>query len=330
MKINILFLLTLVAFLVLFPNTLFAQDEEKKIEPTGNVYGVLFTNFHSDFISENSAFEVQRTYLGYKYQYDNNFSANLKIDIASNVSDAKRYAYFKNAHLSYKYKNLSISFGLIDSYMFKTHEKFFGKRYIYKSFLDKNKFGPSADLGASFLYKFNNKLNVDFSVLNGEGYSNLQLDNTFKAALGLSYNPVENFYSRIYIDYSEKTYTQATYAFFLGYKQTNKFSLGAEYNYQTNNDFSNNYDLFGYSLYGTVNITEKWELFARLDDLKSNIPSGETDNWNLSKDGNTLISGIQFSPIKKVKLALNYQGFMCDDTYKDDISAIYFNLEYNF
>jgi len=313
-----------------FCSKTFAQEEETKFEPSGNIYGILFTNFHSDFINGNSAFEVQRAYLGYKYQYDNNFSANVKIDIASNENDSKRYAYFKNAYGSYKLKNLSINFGLIDSYMFKTHEKFFGKRYLYKSFLDKNKFGPSADLGASFLYRLNNKLNLDFSILNGEGYSNLQLDNTFKAAFGLSYNPIKNLYSRIYIDYSEKTYAQTTYSYFLGYKQKSKFSIGAEYNFQANNDFENNYDLFGYSVYGTVNIFEKWELFARFDDLKSNIPSGESDNWNISKDGNTLISGIQFSPIKKVRLALNYQGFYSDDLNKDNISAIYFNLEYKF
>ena len=330
MKLNKLFVLTLVVLSVFFPKILFSQEVESKFEPIGNIYGVIFTNFHSDFISKNSAFEVQRAYLGYKYKYDNNFSVNLKIDITCNETDARRYAYFKNAHISYKHKNLNLNFGLIDSYMFKTHEKFFGKRYIYKSFLDKNKFGPSADLGASLLYKIGDKFNIDFSVLNGEGYSNLQLDNTLKAAMGLSYSPIENFYSRIYLDYSEKTYAQTTYSFFLGYKQKNKFRLGAEYNFQANNSFADNYDLFGYSLYGTINISEKWELFARFDDLKSNIPNGESDNWNISKDGNTLISGIQFTPIKKIKLALNYQGYYSDDVNKDDISAIYFNIEYKF
>lgn len=329
MKVNQSLFLILFLILVFF-SKIFAQDEKTNFEPTGNIYGILFTNFHSDFISGNSAFEVQRAYLGYKYKYDNNFSVNVKIDIASIETNTKRYAYFKNAHISYNHENLTLNFGLIDSYMFKTHEKFFGKRYIYKSFLDKNKFGPSADLGASILYQIGDKLNIDFSVLNGEGYSNLQLDNTLKAALGISYNPIKNFYSRIYVDYSEKTYAQTTYSFFLGYKQINKFSLGAEYNLQANNSFANNYDLFGYSIYGTINISEKWELFARFDDLKSNIPEGESDNWNLSKDGNLIISGIQFSPIKKVKLALNYQGFYSDDSNKDDISAIYFNIEYKF
>ena len=214
--------------------------------------------------------------------------------------------------------------------MFKTQEKFFGKRYIYKSFLDKNKYGASADLGASFLYTFNGKLNLDFAVLNGEGYSNIQLDNTYQAALGLSYNPIENLYSRLYFDYSKKTYVQATYSAFLGYKQAEKFSIGVEYNYQSNRDFTEDHNSFGYSVYGTLNIAKKWELFARYDDLGSNKITGEENNWNLAKDGNTIISGLQYSPVKKVKLALNYQGFISDDENTDDISAIYFNIEYKF
>ena len=78
------------------------------------------------------------------------------------------------------------------------------------------------------------------------------------------------------------------------------------------------------------NIMEKWELFARYDDLESNKIMDEVNNWNLSKDGNTIISGLQFSPVKEIRLALNYQGFINDDTNARDISAIYFNREYKF
>ena len=189
-----IFLLSL-ATLMLLSNDLFSQDKETKFEPSGDIYGLIFTNVHSDFNSGNSAFEIQRAYLGYKHKIDNYFSANIKLDISSNGGDEKRYAYFKNAMITYTNRNISLNFGLIDVYMFKTHEKFFGKRYIYKSFLDFNKLGSSSDLGASFIYKFNDKLNLDFSVLNGEGYSHIQLDNTYKAALGVSFNPIENLYS---------------------------------------------------------------------------------------------------------------------------------------
>jgi len=316
--------------LVFFSTNLFSQEQEKKFAPEGNLYGVLFTNFHSDFNNGSTAFELQRAYLGYKHQLDNNFSANIKFDVASNTDDAKRFVFVKNALLNYTNKKVSVNFGIIDVYMFKTHEKFFSKRYIYKSFLDKNKFGNSADLGASFLYSFNNKLKIDLALFNGEGYSKLQLDKTYQAAAGLSFSPIHNLHTRFYFDYAKKDFAQVTFSAFIGYKQKGKFSIGAEYNYQANNKFVENHNYFGYSIYGTFNFVEKWEFFARYDDLGSNTISGDPYSWNIAKDGNTIISGIQFSPIKNIKLALNYQGFISDDETSNDISAIYFNIEYKF
>ena len=57
---------------------------------------------------------------------------------------------------------------------FKFMEKAWGKRYIYKSLQDENKWSNSADLGLTLDYKLSDNLSLDFQVLNGEGYKNLQ------------------------------------------------------------------------------------------------------------------------------------------------------------
>ena len=42
-------------------------------------------------------------------------------------------------------------------------------------------------------YKFSDKLSGDIAVTNGEGYSEIQLDNGVKAAAGLTYRPTKQY-----------------------------------------------------------------------------------------------------------------------------------------
>jgi hypothetical protein len=336
MKINRLLFLTIFTILV-FCSKIFAQEEETKFEPSGHTYGKIFSNFHYQITSDDqeSAFALERAYLGYEYFLSEYFTVNVKLDIGSPNQESsydilKRYAYFKNAALIYKKEKLSLSFGLIDLCQFKVQEKFWSHRYIYKSFMDEHRFGSSADLGANVTYEFSDFISADLTVMNGEGYNQLQADNTYKSGLGITVLPIKSLTVRFYVDYTEQDKIQTSWSGFIGYKFKKIAKVGVEYNYKKNNKYEKDQNMCGLSSYGSWQVFEKWELFARFDDLKSNIPLGEADNWNLSKDGNTVISGIQFSPIKKIKLALNYQGFVCDDTNKDNISAIYFNLEYKF
>ena len=108
-------LLFLLSFI---PGILFAEDSKDK----GKVSAKIFANYHHGILSSDtsSALEIRRAYLGYKYTLSEKFYAEVKLDIGSpnDISDYdrfKRYAYFKNAYLGYKYKKLSMQFGLSDT-----------------------------------------------------------------------------------------------------------------------------------------------------------------------------------------------------------------------
>jgi hypothetical protein len=191
----------LITIILLFYSNYLSSQEFENFTPSGFFYGTVFSNFHYQLNAENeSAFEVQRAYLGYTYLLTENYSINIKLDIGSPEQESpydilKRYAYFKNAELIYNYQKLTINAGLIDLYHFKIQEKYWGHRYIYKSFQDKHKFGNSADLGVSASYKFNNFFAADITVMNGEGYNQLQTDNSYKSALGFTVKPLTNLIS---------------------------------------------------------------------------------------------------------------------------------------
>ncbi len=305
--------------------------------PSGKAFATIYANFHHGFseeVSEETAFELTRAYLGYEYQLSPEFFAKVKLDIGSpedgaEGSSLKRYAYFKNAYVQYQKNRWKFKFGLFDLEHFKPQQKFWGKRYIYKSFNDAYGFGSCADIGVSAYYSINKQLNIDAAIVNGEGYKKLQSDNIYKYGLGVTYKPLSKLTIRVYSDCTSDTVTQMTFAGFIGYKH-DRFNLAAEYNYMTNNAFNDDHHKFGYSFYGTYKLKKDIELFARYDKLESNKPEGEERPWNLAKDGSTVIAGVQYQPIKQLKVSVNYQDWYPWAVGNDNIAYLFLNVEVTF
>lgn len=313
------------------------QDSKPSWTDMGVMYGKVFANFHYQLANTDGekGFEIKRAYLGYKVNLGEGFSGNIKLDIGSpnDVSEyslKKRFAYFKNAYIQYKYNNLSIQFGIADGQQFKVQEKFWGYRYIYKSFQDQYKFGPSADIGVFTKYKMNNLIFFDASLSNGEGYSTTQSDNDFKAAVGAHIKPIDKITLRLYYDsFIVSEFKQSSLSSFIGFK-LDKLSFGGEYAYQWHSSFLENRNKYGYSLFGTVKPFDMIEFFARYDHLFSNILDGADTPWNLNKDGSSIITGIELSPIKTVNISLNYQDWISYAENGSDEHYLFFNLQYSF
>lgn len=271
----------------------------------------IFSNFHSTFTDSESAsaFEINRVYLGYAYNFSPNFSALATIDMANpGTGGLEMDAYIKNAYLSYRYEKLTAGFGLIGTTQFKTQEDFWGYRYIEKSFQDLAGFGSSADLGLSVSYRFSDALSADVIVMNGEGYKKLEADSTLRTGIGLSLTPTGKLTGRVYYDFSSKDETLSTLALFAGYA-TERFSLGGEFNKQWNNKFLKDHDLQGYSFYTTFKASDRIRLFARYDRLESGRTDGTSEDWNISKDGDRYLAGMEYSPLKGLKFSPNFRGW---------------------
>ena len=143
--------LIVAAFLACIGISANAQDVKVE-EPKGKAIVQTFGNFNVNFGADNSrGFNLERTYLGYEYKLGNGLSVKSVMDIgkSSDVSDLQRIAYIKNAMLSWKRGDMTLNGGLISTTQFNFQEKFWGYRYIMKSFQDQYKFGSSADLGLS-------------------------------------------------------------------------------------------------------------------------------------------------------------------------------------
>ena len=283
-------------------------QESKPEESKGKAIIQVFGNFNSEFDADNCkyGFELERSYLGYEYKLENGLSMKAVMDVgkSSNVDDYHRLAYIKNAMLSWKTGGLTLNGGLISTTQFNFQEKFWGYRYIMKSFQDQYKFGSSADLGISATYKFNDRISADAIIVNGEGYKKIQQNNGLNYGLGLTVNPISNFYVRLYGGLNTSGEAEdkniANIATFAGYK-SDKFTMGVEYNYMQNSSFDSNADKDGYSIFASVKLSKTTELYARFDELSSK------NELISAKDESAAIVGAQFKLGKYVKIAPNFR-----------------------
>lgn len=312
-------------------STITQAQDIKYDSPKGKAIIQVFGNFHTGFGAENDdrGFELDRSYLGYEYNFGNGLSVKGIMDIgeSNDVSDYQRIAYIKNALVQWKKGNLTLNGGLISTTQFNFQEKFWGYRYIMKSFQDEYKFGSSADLGISVEYKFSDLISADAIIVNGEGYKKVQKNDGLNYGLGISLTPIKGFYIRLYGALNESSEDILNdiinMAAFAGYKQE-KFLIGAEYNYMSNTSYVKNADLSGYSLYASVKLSKCTELYARFDDLYSK------NDWNILNDVSTTILGAQFKLGKYIKIAPNFRisNPKCDDI--ENRYSAYINCYFGF
>ena len=347
------------SILVLFLMTLCLGSMAQEIEfkPSGKVNGKVFVNYNYDMTKgedQESGFEIKRAYFGYDYHIAKGLKASITLDVGKNTSlipDTEKKqgsdytAFLKKAQLEWKASSVvKVALGMISTIQFKEQEKFWGYRYIMKSFNDQYGLGSSADLGIKANFKLNDVFSANAFIINGEGYKKMQdEDGKQKYGASLIYKN-KGLIAKIYADATsaklmnnvgeEEDVTALSLATFIGYKFSDKFRLAAEYNQMVNatkySKVADNHDLEGFSFYSTYTFNKKWEVFGRYDNLTSNTLEGETEKWNISKNGGATTAGVQYAPAKGVKMAFNYRNFAHKDSSKEDQSQIYVNFEFKF
>ena len=296
------FLLFIIA--IIFSYNCFSQSGEPIVK--------IYTNFHSSFYDGevHNAFQIQRAYFGYGYDFNDNFSGKILLDVGDpGFGKLQMTAYLKNAYGQYKNDKVLVKFGMIGLHQFKMQEDLWKGRYFQKSFMDEYKFGPSADLGVYVKYNIHDFLSIDGTISNGEGYKIIEIDSIFKYAVGMTVHPFEGMSLRVYGDVMGE---QSTIALYAGYKDKN-LSIGGEYNRQLNHRNNPLIDLGGISVYSSYKI-KKFRPFIRYDHLTSDI------------GGQKVISGIEYNVIKGINITPNYQYWISNQDIV--IQTIYLSLEF--
>lgn len=298
--------------IILLTGSVYSQEKNEEFKPSGKPFIKVFTNYHSSFTDgdNHNMFEIQRAYFGYTFKLSKKFSGKVNIDVGNPEDDGKfmMTAFLKNAYFQYKFGRLTTKFGLIGLSQFNLQEKQWEGRYLYKSFQDEHKFGYSADLGLYASYKLHDMVSIDATIANGDGYKSVEADSLLKYSCGITLSPFNVIKARVYYDFMGDENAQQTLSFYLGYS-TNKLKVGTEYNHQLNYKITEDQDRTGLSFYASYKI-KKVRLFGRFDQLSSIKIGNAADPWNYAKDGQGIIAGIEFLPVKGIKITPNYQGWI--------------------
>lgn len=322
---------------LIFTVTVYQSLNSQNLLSQGKPITEIFTDFHCNLndSSKTTGFGLERAYLGYNFLPAGNFSGSVIINIGnpddiSPESVRRRYAFFREASIRYTKDDLKITFGITDTHLFDFQQKFMGKRYVAKSFQSINGYGNVADLGVVAEYKLNEIWRGDIEIMNGEGYTDIQLDNGVKTSAGITFTPVKQFAVRIYGDIENPNYRwRYTLSGFLGFKN-DLIMIGAEASFKSNLDMIGGHNAWGLTGTGGVNIFKKTELFVRYDYATSVIIPGETVRWNSLNDSRFAIVGLQYTFNENVKMALDYQGTFPYSSDKQISEAIYVNAMFRF
>lgn len=307
----------------------FAQENTDDFKPNGKPIVLIFPNFNTEFTDGEAhpEFGITRAYLGYEYNFSKQFYAKLVMDFDDPKAGSYQMSGFlKNAYLQYSNNNLTAYFGVISTTQFKVSEEIWSYRYIDKTFQDAYSFNSSADLGFNIDYEFTDFLSADFSLINGEGYKRLQSDDYLRPGLGITVKPIKSITTRVFADYMGNEVKQQSLALFLAYTGS-KLIVGAEFNYQKNFGMQMDQDVYGPSIYATIKTAKNINIFARFDHLKSKVLPGETEPWQLKDDGQLLMGGVEFNPVKGVKISPNVRFWNPADKLSFNSISAFLNFE---
>lgn len=327
------------AFLFLFcifSLTSILSAQENVFTPSGKPILTLFANYHNTIIDKKNSnyLEIGRAYLGYDYKFSENINAVIIMDFGDQGTPTNKYkmsAFLKNAYLRYKKNKLTADFGIIGTKQMSLTEFYWKNRHIYKTIQDYSKMGYTADLGFSVEYQIIKSLSIDASLLNDNGfaYPYSSTDQTFRAASGITFKPVLPIVLRAYYDYSKKSLSRSTLSFLAGYATT-KHNLFVEYSTQLGNSFMLNRNYSGLSIFGSMALTKKLQLFARYDYLNSKVLANDVYSWNYNNDGQLAIVGVDYNLAKGVRISPNIQLWSPKNTYLKEMISFYLSFEAKF
>lgn len=326
-----------ILFVLLVLLSIIYTGYSQSLENTGKPVGEIFSDFHYNINDtlKTTGFGINRAHLGYHYTIDGDFSATIMVNIGTpeDLADGsvpKRYAYFREASVTYKKNKLTVNFGMVNTRYASFQQAFWGKRYLGPEFQAAYPYGSVADLGIVADYTINDIIKADLSILNGKGYTNIQFDNSIKTALGLLITTPNNISIRLYGDIMKPHGVVQTTLIAFASLKNDLFSLGAEASYKTNLDYIKGDNVWGLSATGAIFLSKKTEIFVRYDYAASVVAPYAELQWDYLKDGTYFIGGLQHTVNQNLRFALNFRRTNPYNPGQKTTDAIFLNAHFKF
>jgi len=293
---------------------------------------MLFSNFHQGIGGDTHEpnFEIKRATLGCQFHVPKGFSSIIRLDVSPNQPLGQNYntvnVYLRAMYISWKKGKFLINTGLVDNMQHMTQQKYWGARYVFKSFLDEYRFIPAIDLGFNGRYNFLDNLSLEFGMMTGTIKDDSVSYGKYYYSLSLNYAPVKELQLKVHSTYSFQNDDLFTMGAFAGWNIIPHLRLGAEYNAKFSPRNIVQQGASAYLIYGFLK--DKLNLFARYDYLTSSCATGFVPSWTVVEDGMALVAGCDWKVVEYVRLSLNYQGWLPRQNTGIIKSYVFLNVEF--
>ncbi|HZX71367.1 MAG TPA: porin [Rhodanobacter sp.] len=265
--------------------------------------------------ASGTGIDVKRFYLSVTHQFDDIWSANLTTDFNYVSNDGETNLFVKKAYVQGKFNQAAVlRIGSADMPWIPFVENYYGYRYVENTLTDRLKYANSADWGINLSGDLGQSkyLNYSVSAVNGNGYKNPSRSNSVDVEGRVGFVPFKGMVVAVGgytgdrgqgLENVNTIHTAQRFDFLVAYAGPG-FRAGGEYfsAKSWNNVLTPLADKAdGYSFWGSVNLPNKFSLFARYD------------HANLSKDINPSAkdvyynAGVQYEVNKGFQLALVYK-----------------------
>ncbi len=319
--------------------TLNAQEVTNKGKISGYMFGDFFYNAARDTgitalanvanggKKDVNGVQLRRIYFTYDYDISKKFVTRFRLeaDQAANTSNGKIGVFVKDAYLQWKniFNGSDFIFGIQPTPAFEVSEGIWGNRFLEKTIMDLRGVVSSRDLAVTLKGKFDEAGILKYWVMIGDGSGNSPETDKYKRFYAhLQYSPIKQFTATLYADLKARpdindpastttpketiANNDLTYALFLGYKEKDSYSVGAELflNSRQNGIVSGketkNKNGFGITTFGSYNFSKELAVVGRYDYYDPNTDS------NVKGDSrNLFLFSLNYNPDEKVTISPN-------------------------
>lgn len=265
--------------------------------------------------ASGTGIDVKRFYLSATHQFDPIWSANLTTDFNYVSNDGETNVFVKKAYVQGKFDQAAaLRIGSYDMPWIPFAESYYGFRYIEPTITDRLKYANSADWGVNLGGEIGQgkRLSYSVSAVNGNGYKNPSRSKGVDFEGRVGFVPFENAVVAVggytghrgqELQNVDAMHTAQRFDVMLAFAGP-LFRVGGEYFTAKNwgnvlTPLADKAD--GYSFWGSVNLPNKFSVFARYDH------SSPSKNLNPSAKGTYYHTGVQYDVNKGFQLALVYK-----------------------
>ena len=273
-------------------------------------------------VSNGTAFDIKRFYVGIDHKFNDVFSANVTTDFTFDSGSGVNQVFIKKAYLQAKVSDaLVFRIGSTDMPWIPFVEDIYGYRYVENTTADRLKLGNSADWGAHVsgtLPVFDGaKLNYALSVVNGAGYKKANLFRTngpdFEGRVSLNVDDfvfgAGGYIGKLGVQFGGAEHHEASRLDAIAAWTPKDIRIGAEVlvadNFLSVGNAGQRDQDTGVSGFASWMFVPEWSVFGRYDYTERDLLALPATHHKTPDDYFNV--GLEWNPVKIIDLSLVYK-----------------------